>query len=63
MFGQNVLRGPVEDKPIPYALDAVLELLFKGNERCIREGGKVKVTWQTPEEVDGTLVWKHQRRR
>ncbi|PVH68885.1 hypothetical protein DL98DRAFT_627833, partial [Cadophora sp. DSE1049] len=29
----------------PYALDAIFELLFKGNELRMREGGKVKVTW------------------
>jgi hypothetical protein len=40
----------------PYALDAMLELLFKGNELRMREGGKVKFTWQTTEEVDDTLV-------
>jgi hypothetical protein len=30
----------------PYPLDAMLELLFKGNELRMREGGKVKFTWQ-----------------
>ena len=40
----------------PYALDAMLELLFKGNEIGTREGGKVTFTWQTTEEVDDTLV-------
>lgn len=40
----------------PYALDAMLELLFKGNELRLREGGKVTATWQTTEEVDDTLV-------
>jgi hypothetical protein len=39
-----------------YALDAMFELLFKGNELRMREGGKVKFTWQTTEEVDDTLV-------
>ena len=40
----------------PYALDAILELLFKGNKLRIREGGKVRVMWQLTEEVDDTLV-------
>ena len=39
-----------------YALDAMFELLFKGNELRLREGGKVTATWQTTEEVDDTLV-------
>jgi hypothetical protein len=40
----------------PYALDAMFELLFRGNELRKREGGKVKFIWQTTNEVDDTLV-------
>jgi hypothetical protein len=40
----------------PYPLDAMLDLLFKGNELRMREGGKVKFTWQTTEVVDDSLV-------
>jgi hypothetical protein len=35
----------------------MLELLFKGNELRMREGGKVKFTWRATEEVvDDTLL-------
>jgi hypothetical protein len=40
----------------PYPLDALLDLLFKGNELRLREGGKVTATWRTTEEADDTLV-------
>ncbi|KAH8591926.1 hypothetical protein B0O99DRAFT_631472 [Bisporella sp. PMI_857] len=40
----------------PYPLDAMLDLLFKGNELRLREGGKVTAMWRTTEETDDTLV-------
>jgi hypothetical protein len=40
----------------------MLELLFKGNELRMREGGKVKFAWQTTEVVDDTLVLETPRK-
>lgn len=38
-----------------YPLDAMLDLLFKGNNSRLREGGRVMATWRTTEEADEAL--------
>ena len=52
----HFIRKKFVRRGTPYPLDAMLELLFRGNELRMREGGKIKVTWQSTKEVDDTLV-------
>jgi hypothetical protein len=50
------IRAKYVRRGTPYPMDAMLDLLFKGNELRLREGGKVTATWRTTDLADDTLV-------